>query len=76
MNNRPFAFLSSLKTMVYFCDYENTKISTDRFRRINLENGHKKHPKSHFRQRCHALLLCDVGWQIKSVDIVYYIYFQ
>ena len=39
--------------------------------RITLENGHKNHPKSHFRQRCHALLLCNAGWKIKDVAKLY-----
>ena len=29
--------------------------------RITLENGYQNHPKHHFRQRCHTLLLSDAG---------------
>lgn len=35
--------------------------------RITLQNGYQNHPKHHFRQRCHALLLSDTGWSCKEI---------
>jgi transposase len=32
-----------------------------------LENGHRNHSKSHFRQRCQALMLSNEGWQVKQI---------
>lgn len=39
--------------------------------KLTLENGHKNHPKAHFRQRCHTLLLCGTGLRIKDVAKLY-----
>lgn len=40
--------------------------------RETLQNGYKYHTKAHFRQRCHALLLSDEGWQIKQIAKLYH----
>ena len=32
-----------------------------------LQEGYKKHPKGHFRLRCHALLLSNEGMPVKDI---------
>lgn len=42
-------------------------VKLDTHERETLENGYRNHPKFHVRQRCHALLLSDEGWQVKDI---------
>jgi len=45
--------------MLYFVFVRFIKLQ--KTEQVTLENGYQNHPKHHFRQRCHALLLSHRG---------------
>lgn len=57
--------------MVYFDRMRY--IQLNQTEKETLENAFKSHSKSHFRRRCHALLLSNEGWEVKAIAELYHI---
>ena len=57
--------------MLYFAEMRYVKLN--KLTQETLENGYKNHSKSHFRQRCKALLLSNEGWAVKDIAKLFHI---